>query len=224
MKLNIVILRSVDYQQALSLQEQLLELVEKKRLDDTLLLLEHPSVLTMGVRADMANIRVDLEQLQHMGVELYKVNRGGDVTYHGPGQIVGYPIFDLNRHGRDIRDFIWRIQEVFIRLLAREYGLDAHREVGKHTGVWIGNDKITAMGIAVKHGISMHGFAFNVNTDLSHFAWINPCGLSDRGVTSLQKLTNEAQDMEKVKRSVAGYFCAAFDMEGNECIVENLIG
>ena len=109
------------------------------------------------------------------------------MTYHGPGQIVGYPIFNLTRHGRDIHDFVFKMQEVFIRLLVREFGLEPHRESGKYTGVWIGEDKITAIGIHVRRWTTTHGFAFNVNTDLSHFKWINPCGLSDRGVTSLEK-------------------------------------
>lgn len=224
MKLNIVTLGCVDYKQALGLQEKLLELVEKKELDDTLLLMEHPPVLTLGTRGDMANIRLGIDRLGQMGIDIFRINRGGDVTYHGPGQIIGYPILALTRHGIDIHSYIFSIQEAFIRLLAREYALEAQREFGKSTGVWIGNDKITAIGIAVRHGVSMHGFAFNVNTDLSHFSWINPCGLADRGVTSLRSLTGEAQDMDITKRSVAGYFCEAFGAEGRECSLESLTG
>jgi len=224
MSLNIVKLGLIDYKEALDLQEKLHTLIMEKILDDTLLLLEHPPVLTLGVRGNLSNIYLSQEQLDQMGISVHEVNRGGDVTYHGPGQIVGYPIFNLTRHGKDIRDFVFKIQEVFIHLLGQEYRLDAHRESSKYTGVWVGNEKITAIGIELKHWTSKHGFAFNVNTDLSHFSWINPCGLSDRGVTSLERLTGKKQDMEHLSKLVAEYFCSVFGMEGNVCLIESLIG
>lgn len=224
MILNIVNLGLIEYGKALELQEQLLSLCEKKTIDDTLLLLEHPPVITMGTRAEESNIYLPREQLDKMGVCIYNVSRGGDVTYHGPGQIVGYPIMNLTRHGKDIHAFIFKIQEVIIRLLEREYGIQASREFSKYTGVWIGNEKITAIGIALKRWVSMHGFAFNVNTDLSHFKWINPCGLSDRSITSLQKLTNTPQDIDHLNSLIGDYFCEVFGMEGRICTVESLIG
>ena len=224
MKLNIVNLGHMEYGKALDIQETLLAKCQKQDVDDTLLLLEHPPVLTMGTRADKANIYLPPKQLESYGVRIYEVNRGGDVTYHGPDQIVGYPIFNLLRHKKNIKGFVQNIQEVFIRLLKSEYGICAHKEEKTYTGVWIGNDKITAIGIAVKHWVTMHGFAFNVNTDLSHFQWINPCGLTGRGVTSLQKLAGEKQDMDRLYELTAQYFCEVFDMEENKCTLESLIG
>jgi lipoyl(octanoyl) transferase len=224
MKLNVVNLGRIEYDKALDIQEKLLAKCQNQGLDDTLLLLEHPAVLTMGIRAEKSNIFLSQEQLQAYGVRIYEINRGGDVTYHGPGQIVGYPIFHLSRHGKSIKDFVLKIQEVFIRLLTNEYGISPHREDKKYMGVWVGNDKITAIGIAVQHWVAMHGFAFNVNTDLSHFNWINPCGLTGRGVTSLQKLTGTTQDMDHLYQLTAQYFCEVFHMEENICTIESLIG
>ncbi len=224
MKLNIVNLGRVEYGQALKIQETLLAKSQKQEVDDTLLLLEHPPVLTMGVRADKKNIFLSQEVLEAYSVPVYEVKRGGDVTYHGPGQIVGYSIFNLARHGKSIKDFVGKMQEVFVRLLMDEYGIYAHKKDGTHTGVWVGNDKIAAIGIAVQRWVTMHGFAFNINTDLSHFTWINPCGLTGRGVTSLQKLTGKAQDMDRLYRLTAQYFCMVFNMEENACTLESLIG
>jgi lipoyl(octanoyl) transferase len=150
--------------------------------------------------------------LEEQGIRVYKINRGGDVTYHGPGQIVGYPILDLNHHGKDLLRFIRRIEEVFIQLLKEEYGITAGR-VPKFTGVWVGSEKITAIGFAVKRWVTMHGFAFNVNTNLEHFRWIHPCGITDKGVTSLQKLLGHAEDFDKVTDQVAKYFCKVFDAQ-----------
>jgi lipoyl(octanoyl) transferase len=223
-KLNVVFLGIIDYKEALDIQQKLHGCVMNKIIGDTLLLLEHPPVLTLGIRGKRSNIYLSQEQLIQMGISIYEVDRGGDVTYHGPGQIVGYPIFNLDRHGRDIHDFVFKIQEVFIRLLAREYKLDSHRESAKYTGVWIGDKKITAIGINIRHWTITHGFAFNVNTDLSHFSWINPCGLDDRGVISLEKLTGTKQDMAHLKQLVADYFCDVFGMEDNLCSLKNLIG
>lgn len=223
-KLNVIFLGMTDYQEALDMQQKLHSYVKNKTIGDTLLLLEHPPVLTLGSRGQRSNIYLSQEQLDQMGVSVFEVDRGGDVTYHGPGQIVGYPIFNLDRHGRDIHDFVFKMQEVFIRLLAREYKLDSHRESAKYTGVWIGDKKITAIGIHIRHWTVSHGFAFNVNTDLSHFSWIKPCGLDDRGVISLEKLAGKKQDMAYLKRLVAGYFCDVFGMEANVCSLRSLIG
>lgn len=224
MKLNIVQLGLIDYKEALDIQEKLLELCKINKLDDTLLLLEHPPVLTIGTRAEITNIYLTQEQLEAYNVKVYAINRGGDVTYHGPGQIVGYPIINLARHGKDIKDYVKKIQEVFLRLLADEFNIMAHSEQEKYSGVWVGSDKITAIGIAVRHWVSMHGFAFNINTDLSHFLWINPCGLSGRGVTSLQKLTGQKQDMDYINKLIIKYFCEVFGMEEKICNIQNLIG
>jgi lipoyl(octanoyl) transferase len=213
MQLGIIEPGMIEYADALKIQEKLMLLRQNGRVGDMLLLLEHPPVLTIGRRGSSANIRISPEELESAGVSVYEASRGGDVTYHGPGQIVGYPIMDLNGRGRDIKSFVWRIEEVFIRLLEAEFGIKAGRDEGKYTGVWVGNEKITAIGIAVKRWVTMHGFAFNVNTDLEHFKWIVPCGITDRGVTSLGKLLGRPLDMGAMNRKVASYFCGVFNME-----------
>ncbi|NLC67433.1 MAG: lipoyl(octanoyl) transferase LipB [Clostridiaceae bacterium] len=212
-KITVVKLGMVEYQDALELQEKLLGEVQEGEREDILLLVEHSPVITIGRSGKRSNILVPEDVLKSSGVQIYDVNRGGDVTYHGPGQVVGYPIMDLKKHGRDIKEFVRKIQEVFIRLLKEEYGICARGEDRKYTGVWIGEDKITAIGIAVKRWVTMHGFAFNVNTNLEHFKWIIPCGLEERGITSLEKITRQKQDLERLNDLVADYFCRVFELE-----------
>lgn len=208
--LEVVRAGRLDYMSALTLQEKTL----RDRLDgtipDTLILVEHPPVLTLGRRGDERNILVSRAELEREGVSVFEVSRGGDVTYHGPGQIVGYPVMDLKQKGGDIKGYVWGVEEVFIRLLSREFGIEATREEKKYTGVWVGSEKITAIGIAVQHMVTMHGFAFNVNTDLSHFHWINPCGITDKGVTSVAKLLGSAMDFEAMNCLVIKYFREVF--------------
>ncbi len=215
MQINIIDLKKIKYDDALEVQRKLVDARQKGLIEDTLLLLEHPPTLTLGVRGQYSNILVPEEYLKKNNIDVYEISRGGDVTYHGDGQIVGYPIFDLTNYERDIKQFIWNIEETFIRLLKNEYQIDAHREDKKYTGVWVLDNKITAIGIAVKHWVTMHGFAFNVNTNLEHFNMINPCGLTDKGVTSLERLTGEKQDFEKLKQMVLKYFCEVFEFESN---------
>ncbi len=222
MKLKVVKLGRIEYGEALKLQERLVELRQQDAAGNTLLLLEHPPVLTSGVRGQTSNILLSDEDMKTMGVRVFDINRGGDVTYHGPGQIVGYPIINISDEGMDIKTFIYKIEEVFIRLLKNEYGIEADREDKKYTGVWVGDEKITAIGIAVKKWVTMHGFAFNVNTDLSHFKWIVPCGINDRGVTSLQKLTGRTAELEDIYSYVARYFEEVFEAEAEDMSVEEL--
>jgi lipoate-protein ligase B len=224
MNLQIVNLGYLDYPEALQIQQNLFLMRTQGKIGDVLLLVEHPPVLTLGVRGKYDNILLSRNRLAERGVKIYEVKRGGDVTYHGPGQIVGYPIMNLANHSKGAKEYVWKIEEVFIRLLKEEYGLSADREEKKYTGVWIGNKKITAIGIYISRWITMHGFAFNVNTDLSHFNWINPCGITDKGVTSIQQLTGQKQDLEEVFQKVAAYFCKVFAMEGLECTKESLLG
>jgi lipoyl(octanoyl) transferase len=200
------------YDQALYIQYRLLEKRRNDEIDNTLLLLEHPPVLTLGTRGQYNNIYISDEELKKEGVTVFKVNRGGDVTYHGPGQIVGYLIFDLKDFGRDIRLFIQKIEQCFIVLMQYEYNIHAYGYTDKYTGVWINDKKITAIGISVTKWITMHGFAFNVNTNLDHFNWINPCGLS-KGVTSIEKLTGKEADMNEVLEKVQHYFVKEFAFE-----------
>lgn len=223
MKLNIVDLGLMDYQEALGLQEKLQKLLIDRKEGDFLLLLEHPPVLTLGRRGSRDNILLSVPELETLGVKVYDVSRGGDVTYHGPGQIVGYPVINLNNTGKDIKEFVWKVEEVFIRLLEKEYGITADREEKKYTGVWVEDSKITAIGIAVRQWVTMHGFAFNVNTDLSHFGWINPCGITDRGVTSLQKITGQRQNIQELFSKVSDYFCRVFGYEPNAVAKEEFV-
>lgn len=210
MELEILNLGKMDYGKALDIQQNILAARQEGKLPDMLILVEHFPVITLGRRGRYENIFAPEQELEEAGVKIYEVNRGGDVTYHGPGQLVGYPIVDLNNHGKDIRQFVWNIEEVFIRLLLDEFGIKARREEGTYTGVWVGNNKITAIGIAVKRWVTMHGFAFNINTNLGHFKWINPCGLSDRGVTSLEELLGARQDFRRVTGLVTRYFSSVF--------------
>lgn len=215
MEIDIIDLGYMEYERALEVQMKQWEKVSREEARDTLYLVEHPPVITLGIRGKTDNILLPCEELKRLGVSIHRINRGGDVTYHGPGQIVGYPVMNLNHWGRDIHLFVERIEDTFIKLLGQYYGMAAEKGNRNHTGVWVGNDKITAIGIQVKRWTTMHGFAFNVNTDLSHFKWIVPCGLTDRGVTSVEKLTGKKQDMEQLKRQTAGMFCRSFDAVPN---------
>ncbi|WP_003542371.1 lipoyl(octanoyl) transferase LipB [Desulfotomaculum nigrificans] len=212
MKLLVAILGEVDYQESLNMQEKLLQLRQQNKVPDIMLLLQHPPTLTLGTRENRCNIITPEAELQRQGVKIFKINRGGDVTYHGPGQIVGYPIMNLNGYGKSVRGYIHNIEETFIQLLKAEYDITATREDRYH-GVWVGDEKITAIGCAVKRWVTMHGFAFNVNTNLNHFKWINPCGITDKGVTSLQKILGQPQDIQKVNHQVVSHFSRVFHCE-----------
>lgn len=209
---QVVFLGKINYDKALDIQEKLLKRRQEGKVHDILLLLEHPPVLTLGRNGNDSNILLTAEELSEKGILLYNVGRGGDVTYHGPGQIVGYPIFDLSNYSKDLKKFVWNLEEVFIRLLKKEYNITAHRKGDNLRGVWVKDKKITAVGIAVKHWVTMHGFAFNVNTRLEHFQWINPCGITDKGVTSLQELLGQPLELEQLNRLVIDYFCDVFDI------------
>ena len=197
------------YGAALGLQERLVEDRRAERIPDTLVLVEHPPVITLGRSASDADILLSRSELNRLGVEVHRVTRGGEATYHGPGQLVGYPIVNLYAHQRKLKLFVDRMEEVFVRLLGEHYGIAAGRD-DRHRGVWVGDRKITAIGISVVRSITMHGFAFNVAPDLSHFGWIVPCGITDRGVTSLEQLTGSRPDPEVVKRQVVRAFCDVY--------------
>jgi len=211
--LQILNLGVCDYQTAYQIQLELVAMRQKGEIEDTLILVEHPPVITLGKSAEDSHILFAEDYLRAQGVEIHKIERGGDVTYHGPGQIVGYPIFDIKHGGIGIRTFVENLEQLFIRLLKEEFDIPASKDP-VHTGVWVGGSKITAIGLAVKRGVTMHGFAFNVNTNMSHFQLIVPCGIADRGVTSLEMLTGETQDYKRVTELVAAYFCKVFGYEG----------
>lgn len=191
-------------------------LVEERRaglVPDLLLLLQHPPVITLGARpeASRAHIVASPERLAALGVEVHETGRGGDVTYHGPGQIVGYPILDLKPDRCDVHRYVRDVEEVMIRVCA-EYGVRAGRIAGL-TGAWVGAEKIGAIGIRISRWITSHGFAFNVTTDLDHFRLIVPCGIADRGVTSLERLTGRVVPMEGVEDAFVKHFADVFDRE-----------
>jgi lipoyl(octanoyl) transferase len=177
---------------------------EGNRLDDFLLFVEHPHVYTLGKSGSEEHMLRSMIELQKLEAEFIKIDRGGDITYHGPGQIVGYPILDLDRHFTDVHKYLRFLEEVMIRV-CRDYGFEAHRIEGA-TGVWVDEAKICAMGIKCSRWVTMHGFAFNVNTDLRYFNNIVPCGIQDKSVTSLQQLTGKEIDPEAVKKRIIFHF------------------
>ncbi|MBS1622061.1 MAG: lipoyl(octanoyl) transferase LipB [Bacteroidetes bacterium] len=185
-----------------------------------LLFVEHPSVYTLGKSGKIEHVLINEEARARKGIEFFHTNRGGDITYHGPGQIVGYPILDLEKFTTDIGKYLRNIEEVIIRTLA-EYGIKGDRSSGE-TGVWIDPDvkgkerKICAIGVRTSRWVTMHGFAFNVNTDLSYFNFIIPCGISNKQVTSLKKELGQKADIEEAKEKVKRNFEEVFDVEWEE--------
>jgi len=202
----------VRYADALELQRGLVEERKAGRIPDTLLLLQHPHVVTIGVRkGGAANIVASPARLRELAVEVFETGRGGDVTYHGPGQLVGYPILDLRPDRQDVHRYVRDLEEVMIRVCA-DHGLVAGRIQGL-TGAWVGGDKIGAIGVRISRWITSHGFAFNVNTDLEYFRLIVPCGISDRGVTSLAKLTGRMHSLTDVEDRFLQHFVDVFERE-----------
>ncbi len=207
--LHVRDLGKIAYGEALELQKRLVIERQEERIPDTLLLLEHPPVITRGKRTAEEDLLLTPEELAEKGVELFDVDRGGEATYHGPGQLVGYLIFHLYQHQRRLKRFVYNIEEVFISILGERYGIEAGRD-DHHRGVWVGSDKIAAIGISLHRGVTMHGFAFNINTNLDHFSWIVPCGIRDKGVTSLEKLAGASVDLDTLKPLVAEGFASQF--------------
>jgi lipoyl(octanoyl) transferase len=201
----------VPYAEALTLQRSLVEDRRAGRIPDTLLLLEHPHVLTLGVRGDggRSHILATDATLSSRGIEVHETGRGGDITYHGPGQVVGYPIIDLNPDRRDVHRYVRDLETLLIRTAA-DYGIDAGRVEGL-TGVWAGNEKLAAIGVRIARWITSHGFALNVTTDLDHFDLIVPCGIADRGVTSLARLLSRPVKVAEVEFRVIEHFAKLFD-------------
>lgn len=203
----------LSYADGLALQQQLVEKRRRGEIPDQLLLLEHPPVITLGVkvRNDRTHVLATPDRLAELGVELHETGRGGDVTYHGPGQVVGYPILDLRPDRCDVHSYVRDLEEVMIRA-ARTFGVEAGRVRGL-TGIWVGADKLAAIGVRISRWITSHGFAFNVNTDLTHFNLIVPCGITDRGVTSLQKLLGRPISMAQVEDALAAAFLDVFSLQ-----------
>ena len=207
----------MSYPDALAMQRALVEERRADRVPDLLLLLQHPAVITLGVKGDggRSNVVATPERLSELGIAVEETGRGGDVTYHGPGQIVGYPIIDLRPDRQDVHRYVRDLEDVMIRTCA-DYGLEAGRIAGL-TGTWLRTDgaaeKIGAIGVRISRWITSHGFAFNVSTRLDHFQLIVPCGISDRGVTSLERATGRSIDVAEVESRLAIHFGRIFDRE-----------
>lgn len=200
------------YADALTLQQSLHDARKRNEAPDTLLLLEHPHVITLGRGANRANILANEQLRAEKSVELFETGRGGDVTYHGPGQLVGYPIISLAPDRQDVRRYVRDIQEVLVRT-AWDFGVEAEPRGGEYVGVWVGDEKLAAIGIRISRWVTMHGFAFNVTTNLDYFNLIVPCGIPDHGVTSLAKILNRKIELEAVAEAVRKHFGDVFQRQ-----------
>jgi lipoyl(octanoyl) transferase len=239
-------LGAMSYAAAWKLQLELRQSRVDGRIPDTLILVEHPHVITLGKSGRIENLRVSEAELKRRGVELFRVERGGDITYHGPGQLVGYPIFLLKDALAGVRRFVDRVEESLIHALS-VWGIQAAKSpvpqsldlpatadrrspiasripTSGFTGIWVGSDKIAALGIAVKQRVTFHGFALNVNTDLSRFQLINPCGIVDKGVTSIAQLLGRPLPMSAVKHQVCAAFEEVFGIEVRPTSLHRLQG
>jgi lipoyl(octanoyl) transferase len=209
--LNVHRLGRIGYAKALALQERLLEARAEQRIADTLLLLEHDPVITLGRGSKPEHVLASRELLAAQGVELHQTGRGGDVTYHGPGQLVAYPILDLSPDRRDVRKYVAGLEEVMLRMAA-SYGLSAGRIAGLN-GAWLQDRKIGAVGVRIRRWVTMHGFAFNVTTSLSAFELIVPCGIQNKRVTSLERELSRPVPMPEVEQVAIRAFAEVFDAE-----------
>ena len=200
----------VDYQAALDLQKDLVEQRKQGLIPDQLLLLEHPHVITLGARNhnSRSNVLETPESLARQGVALFETGRGGDVTYHGPGQLVGYPILELPKDRRDVHRYVRDLEEVLIQAVS-DFGVAAARIRGL-TGIWVGDEKLAAIGVRISRWVTSQGFALNVSTDLSRFGLIVPCGITGKGVTSLERLLGRQVPMDEVATGVVIRFQAVF--------------
>jgi lipoyl(octanoyl) transferase len=204
-------LHLVTYENGLALQQRLVEMRQRGEVEDQLLLLEHPPVITLGRGGDAGNLLATPETLRRQRVRFFETTRGGDITYHGPGQIVGYPILHLGEGSRDVRKYVTKLEEVLIRTVA-EYGIEATRVEGKR-GIWVGNDKIAAIGVRIARWVTSHGWALNVDPNLEHFRLITPCGIEGSGVTSIARLTGRDVSLSEVRGVLASKFAEVFERE-----------
>jgi lipoate-protein ligase B len=202
----------MDYEEARALQLEIVHARKNATIDRNVVLsLEHPSVFTLGRRGERDHLKVSESFLRAKGVPIVHVERGGDITYHGPGQLVVYPILYLGKEGLRVNEYVTRLEEVMIRS-AGDFGLKSERDP-RNRGVWVGNNKLGSIGIAIRHGISFHGFAFNVNLAMGPFTWIHPCGLQEIGMTSLERELSRKVSMENVRDAVRTHMEAVFRVE-----------
>lgn len=219
--IQVIRLGHTEYKSCWDLQQSLLELRASGAISDTLLLTEHSPVYTIGKTGDENHLLANDTELRERGVAVFNCDRGGDITYHGPGQIVGYPILDLKGYYLDLHRYLRDIEEVIIRTL-RRFGVTGTR-MADYTGVWVGNDKICAIGIKTSRWITMHGFAFNVATDLSFFSRIIPCGIFEKGVTSLQEVLGIAVNQDHVAEILTEEFGEVFGVDVRESSLQAIL-
>jgi lipoate-protein ligase B len=213
-------LGTVEYTRALELQRSLHRQVVEGSLPDLLLLLEHPHVYTLGRRGKESDVLASEDRLSRLGAKVHHTDRGGEVTYHGPGQLVGYPIVDLRRWGRGPMSYVRALEDTLVATL-REFGVEAGRNE-KPTGVWVADAKIAAIGVKISRRVTMHGFALNVHPDLSYFEHIVPCGMPQAEVTSMASMLSEKPSVEQVMPVLAGHFGATFGTPMEWAEVESL--
>jgi len=211
---NVVHLGITDYKTAWDLQRKSFDLRIEGKITDTVIMNEHHHVYTIGKSGDQNHLLAGVEELKEKGADVFFTDRGGDVTYHGPGQLVGYPILRLGDYYLDVHRYLRDIEELIIRTLS-EYGIEGSRDENL-TGVWVGNEKIAAIGVKVSHWVTMHGFALNVNTDLSYFERIIPCGIFHKGVTSMNHLLGKSISLDEVSSRVLSHFGEVFNVEIRE--------
>jgi lipoyl(octanoyl) transferase len=211
-RLEVRRLGQVPYADALALQAGLVEQRKAELIPDQLLLLEHPPVITLGVKSrhDRSHILADERTLEREGVAVFETGRGGDVTYHGPGQLIGYPVIDLKPDRKDVHRYVRDLEEVLIKAVAA-FGVTAGRLSGL-TGVWVGDTKLAAIGVRISRWVTSHGFALNLAPELSHFDLIIPCGIADKGVTSLARLLPSPPSMDALESAVSASFQDVFDL------------
>lgn len=200
-----------DYKEAWDLQKQIHLYKQKNKFNDVIITVEHPHVYTLGKTGTRDHVLINDDEMQAKGISYYEIDRGGDITYHGPGQLVAYPIFDLNNHYKDTHRFLRDLEEAVIQTLA-EYRIEGRHDE-EFTGVWVGEEKICAIGIKASRWITMHGLALNVNNDLSFFDKIIPCGIFHKGVTSMNILTKKNIDMASLKEQLIQNFLQIFGFE-----------
>lgn len=201
----------IDYAKAWNLQKEVFDKRVSGNTDDTFFMLEHPNTYTLGKTADKNNLISNKDYLEKEGISVFEIDRGGDITYHGPGQIVGYPIIDLKNWKQDTHLYLRNIEETIIKV-CNYYGLNAGRKE-KYTGVWIGERKICAIGVKISRWVTMHGFAFNINTNLNLFNGIIPCGIKDKEVTSLERELGKRFDINEVKDKILEVFINKFNYD-----------
>lgn len=214
-------LDQIGYMEAFDLQKKLVDARSGGRVGDILILLEHPPVFTANRDTTFKNILVSDEVLAQQGIEVCRTDRGGDVTYHGPGQIVGYIIMDLKHRGKDLHRYIRDVEQLIIDTLS-DFGIESSRDPD-HPGVWAGRDKVAAIGIAVKSGwITMHGFALNVNPNMAHYNLIIACGIADKGVTSMKSLLGREIEIQTVRDRLSANYAKLFSANMNKISIEAL--